>query len=74
MPGGTKSGIHTVAQQIQELGAENFILLSDFGVYTLPTPVEGMREFIACMLDMGLTPDQIQQTVKTNPLKLLGLD
>ena len=74
MPGGTKAGVHTVAKQIQELGAEHFILASDFGVYTLPTPVEGLREFIACMLDLGISPDDVQTMVKRNPATLLGLD
>lgn len=74
MPGGTKVGVHTVAKQVQELGAENFILASDFGVYTLPSPVEGLREFIACMLDLGVSTEQIQTMVKDNPEKLLGID
>jgi predicted metal-dependent TIM-barrel fold hydrolase len=74
MPGGTKVGVHTVAKQIRELGAEHFILASDFGVYTLPTPVEGLREFIACMLDLGISPDEIELLVKRNPAKLLGMD
>ena len=74
MPGGTKVGVHTVAKQIQELGAEHFILASDFGVYTLPTPVEGLPEFIACMLDLGISPDEVQTMVKRNPATLLGLD
>ncbi len=70
-PGG---GVKLVAEQIAELGAEHCIIASDFGVYTLPTPVEGMRSFIACMLDLGLTTDQITMLVKTNPERLLGLD
>ena len=74
MPGGTKVGVHTAANQIRELGAKHFILASDFGVYTLPTPVEGLREFIACMLDLGISPDDVRTMVKRNPAILLGLD
>lgn len=74
MPGGAKSGVHTVAQQVRALGAEHFILASDFGVYTLPTPVEGMRAFIACMLDLGISADDIRTMVARNPAKLLGLE
>lgn len=73
MPGGTKVGVHTVAKQIREFGAEHFILASDFGVYTLPTPVEGLREFIACMLDLGISPDEVRTMVSDNPAKLLGI-
>jgi hypothetical protein len=67
-------GVRLVAEQIDELGAEHCILASDFGVYTLPTPVEGFRSFIACMLDLGLPVDAIRSLVKTNPERLLGLD
>ena len=74
MQGGTKVGVHTVARQVREVGAEHFILASDFGVYTLPTPVEGLREFIACMLDLGVPAADIETMVKHNPAKLLGLE
>ena len=66
-------GVRLVAEQIDALGAEHCILSSDFGVYTLPTPVEGMRSFIACMLDLGLDRDAIERLVRTNPARLLGL-
>lgn len=74
MPGGTKAGVHTVARQVRELGPEHFILATDFGVYTLPTPVEGLREFIACMLDLGIPTADIETMVRHNPARLLGLD
>jgi hypothetical protein len=67
-------GVRLVAEQIQELGSEHCILGTDFGVYTLPPPVEGMREFIACMLDLGVRVEDIRNMVKTNPERLLGLD
>ena len=69
-PGG---GVKRVAEQIQELGAEHCIIATDFGVYTLPEPVEGLREFIACLLDLGVPSDDIGRLVKENPEKLLGL-
>lgn len=74
MPGGTKAGVHTVARQVREFGPEHFILATDFGVYTLPTPVEGLREFIACMLDLGIPAADIETMVQHNPARLLGLD
>jgi hypothetical protein len=69
-PGG---GVKHVAEQIQELGPEHCIIATDFGVYTLPEPVEGLREFIACLLDLGIPSDDICKLVKENPEKLLGL-
>jgi len=40
----------------------------------LPPPVEGMREFIACMLDLGMNEDDIRMMISTNPARLLGLE
>ena len=70
-PGG---GVRTVAEQIDALGPEHCIIATDLGVYTLPEPVEGLREFIACLLDLGITPDVIRTLVATNPARLLGMD
>jgi len=74
MEGGPGGGVKQVAEQIQSLGADHCIISTDFGVYTLPEPVEGFREFIACLLDLGLPADEIRKLVKTNPERLLGLD
>jgi hypothetical protein len=67
-----KGGVKLVAEQIQALGPQHCIIATDFGVYTLPDPVEGLREFIACMLDCGLAPEDVRTMVKTNPERLLG--
>ena len=69
----TSGGIRLAAEQIQTLGAENCIIATDFGVYTLPDPVEGLREFIAALLDLGTPLEDIRKLVATNPGKLLGL-
>ena len=69
-PGG---GVKLVAEQISELGAERCIIATDFGVYTLPEPVEGLREFIACLLDLGIPADDIRKLARENPERVLGL-
>ena len=74
MTGEAGGGIRKAAEQMREVGPGRCILATDFGGYTLPTPVEGMREFIACLLDLGIPADDIRRMVKTNPEKLLGLD
>jgi hypothetical protein len=74
MSGEASGGIKHVAEQMLELGSKHCIMCTDFGVYTLPSPVEGLREFIACLMDMGLPGEDIRQMVKTNPETLLGLD
>ena len=60
--------------QIRRIGIDRCIICTDFGVYTLPEPVEGLREFIACLLDLGYTSPEITKLVKTNPEKLLSLE
>ena len=54
--------------------AEHCILYTDFRRYTLSTAVEGLRQFITCMLDMGISANDIRPMVKTNPEWLLGLE
>jgi hypothetical protein len=68
-----KFTIKNVAEHIEEYGADHCIIASDLGVYTLPPPVEGMREFIACLLDLGVSTESINSVIKTNPRRLLGL-
>jgi hypothetical protein len=70
---GQAGGLRLVAEQIRTLGPEHCIIGTDFGVYTLPEPVEGLREFIACLLDLGFPPEDVRWLVKTNPERLLGL-
>jgi hypothetical protein len=70
-PGG---GVRLVAEQIEQLGADHCIIATDFGVYTLPEPVEGLREFVACLLDLGTPVENIRKLVRTNPGHLLGLE
>ena len=69
-PGG---GVKLVAEQISELGAERCIIATDFGVYTLPEPVEGLREFIACLLDLGIPAVDIRKLARENPERVLVL-
>ena len=74
MSGEPSGGIKQAAEQIRRIGSEYCIICTDFGVYTLPEPVEGLREFIACLLDLGFAASEINNLVKVNPEKLLGLE
>lgn len=73
MSGEAGGGIVQVADHVRALGAEHVIIASDLGVYTLPPPVEGLREFIACLLDLGISAEDIRTMTKTNPERLLGI-
>lgn len=59
---------------IAEVGVEHFIVASDYGIRATPSPVEGMRQFIACLLDMDVSSDDIVRLVARNPARLLGID
>jgi hypothetical protein len=67
-------GIKLVSDQIRQVGAQHFIFSTDFGVYTLPSPVEGMREIIACLLDLEFSEEEIQILTKFNLARLVGLE
>lgn len=65
---------HRYVEAVRELGAENTILSTDFCQVSDPSPAEGLRTFIAVMLQFGCTPEEITAMVKTNPYRLLGLN
>jgi microsomal dipeptidase-like Zn-dependent dipeptidase len=71
MQEGPREDLKQVAEQIL---VEHCIIATDFGVYTLPEPVEGFREFMACLLDLGISYDDIVKLSKENPERLLGIN
>jgi hypothetical protein len=74
MSGEPSGGVRQAAEQMRRIGIDRCIICTDFGVYTLPEPVEGLREFIACLLDLGFSATEIEKMAKINPEKLLGLE
>jgi len=67
------AAILDVPEAIRSIGVDRAILSSDFGVHSLSTPVEGLRQFIACLLDFGFPNDDIRIMTSENPARLLGL-
>lgn len=62
------------ADYIRRTGAEHNVISTDLGLFTYnPTPVEGMRMFIATLLRQGFTAAEVEQMAKRNPAALLGL-
>ncbi|MFB7191999.1 DUF6282 family protein [Streptomyces sp. NPDC056240] len=68
------SGIMPWARQIREIGIEHFILGTDYGIRSGPTPVEGMRTLISSLLDLEFKPEEIATMIKGNPGSLLDLE
>ena len=73
MPTGGRQRPRDVADSIRDVGAAHCILSSDFGQIQNPYPAEGMRLFIALMLQSGFTPAEVELMVKANPRRLLDL-
>ena len=72
--GAPKGGVYGAAEQMKKFGVEHFICGTDFGVYTLPHPVEGFREWIACLMDSGWTDEEIRMVTTVNAAKMLDID
>jgi hypothetical protein len=71
---GTKhGGLPGLAAQIAAIGPEHIVLSTDYGVRSLPTPVEGMRQAIGCLLDLDVDEPSIRTMVRDAPARLLGL-
>lgn len=61
-------------EAVREIGADKTIMATDFAQISDTSPAEGMRQFIATMLQLGISEDDITLMVKTNPAKLLDLN
>ena len=59
---------------IQSIGAEHFIISSDFGQAGNPDHATGMRQFIKALIEAGSNQAQIHVMARNNPATLLGLD
>ena len=62
-----------MAQVIKELGAEHFLVSSDLGQVGNPPPPDGLKIFVKMLMAEGISPDEIDWMIKTNPGKLLGV-
>ena len=52
---------------------ERSIITTDLGQVGMPHPVEGMRRCMLALLENGLTRQQVDYMVRTNPARLVGL-
>lgn len=70
---GTQS-VEDYASVIRGIGAEHFLISSDFGQAENPPHAAGLRRFIDALLTAGLNEAQIDLMARRNPAKLLGLE
>ena len=59
---------------IREVGIEKTMMGSDMGQVGRPHPVEGIKQWAAAMLELGLKDEEIKTILCQNPAQLLGLD
>ncbi|MCW4036773.1 MAG: hypothetical protein NWE75_06235, partial [Candidatus Bathyarchaeota archaeon] len=73
-PAWRSTSIEEVVEAIRTIGPEHYILASDLGQVHNPPPPEGLRIYIAMLLERGFDPEEIRLMVKDNPERLLGLE
>jgi len=62
-----------MARAIKQIGAKNFILSSDLGQVGNPPPPEGLKIFVQLLMAKGISLNEINLMIKTNPGKLLDI-
>lgn len=72
-PTGAGQDPSKVAEAIRAVGPKHCIMSSDMGIWYSPPPVEGLRCFAEVMMQLGLTRQEIDVMLKTNPARVLGM-
>jgi hypothetical protein len=73
LPAGLSVSLAAIAAAVREVGPETTVLATDFGQPNNPPPVEGLRDFISSMLNLGISQADIDRVTRDNPAWLLGL-
>lgn len=63
-----------IVQAISAVGASRCLLVSDTGQRHNPLPHEALRVFAQTIFEKGLSTDDIQTMISTNPANLLAVD
>lgn len=59
---------------VKAVGAEQCTIITDGGQHTSPGPAEGMRVFCNMLMFLGVSREEIDIMIKSNPAKILGLE
>ena len=62
-----------MAERIRAAGVGSSILSSDCGVFLLPPPVEGLREFLLLMREAGFSEADLRRMSSETPARLFGI-
>lgn len=66
--------IYNYLETIEAVGANNLIISSDAGQPRKSMPYEVIRMFTQCLMEKGITQQQIDAMTKINPSRILGLE
>ena len=58
---------------VSQVGARSIVLTSDAGQPRKSPPAEVLRVFAQCLMDKGVTQEELDLMTKENPARLLGL-
>ena len=73
MPGWGNLTIKQFADSIRNLGAENCVIVTDFGQANHEIPTQGLKRFVKGLFENGITPQEIRMMLCKNPCDLLGI-
>ena len=62
-----------MAARVTAAGAERAVLSSDCGVFVLPPPPEGLREFLLLLREAGVPTENLRTMVSDTPRELFGV-
>jgi microsomal dipeptidase-like Zn-dependent dipeptidase len=63
-----------IAEMIQAVGSQRYVLGTDLGQFNNPYPVEGYRSFVAALLLNGLSEEDLLTVALRNAVRVLRLD
>lgn len=74
-------GLHTIdhipfkvmVHYIKEVGPQHCVLTSDLGQINMPSPPEGLLDFIHHLMEGGIRDEEILVMIRDNPKYLLGI-
>lgn len=62
-----------IADAIRHVGSDSTILTTDFGLKSLPSPVQGFREYLQKLSNEGFSPEEIHTMAENNPSGILDI-
>ena len=69
-----RPGGHHFFNVIRQVGADQIVLSTDYGIRSAPTAVQGMRTVISELLDFEFPIEDIIKMTATNPARLIGIE